>query len=58
MSKKITCECLVDSRTGKPLEIQFPESVTEEQIEKIRISGWESGQRFKMGLEASKKFYE
>lgn len=55
---KIKCECLVDSKTGEPLEIEFPESVTREQIEKIRISGWEAGQRFKMGLEASKEYYE
>jgi hypothetical protein len=55
---KIKCECLVDSKTGEPLEIEFPESVTKEQIEKIGISGWEAGQRFKMGLEASKEFYE
>lgn len=53
---KIKCECLVDSKTREPLEVEFPESVTREQIEKIRISAWKAGQRLKMGFEVLKEY--
>ena len=52
MSKKITCECLINSQTGEPLIVEFPDDFSDEDIRSIGISGWEAGARMKMGLES------
>jgi hypothetical protein len=49
---KITCECLVDSKTGLPLVLDFPNH-TKEDLTEIRTRAWEAGQRFRLGLLAS-----
>lgn len=55
---KITCECLVtrNKETGllEPLTLEFPDSMVE-QMNAIRQAGWESGQRFKLGLASMEK---
>lgn len=58
MSKKITCECLIDSRTGEPLILEFPDDVSDECIENIGNSGLEAGYRMKMRLESIEKTHE
>ena len=47
---KITCECLINSETGEPLEIEIPDDTNMEQFSKFRDKAWESGARFKLGL--------
>lgn len=49
---KITCECLIDSTTGLPLVLDFPDH-TEEDLTEIRTRAFESGERFRLGLLAS-----
>jgi hypothetical protein len=50
---KITCECLIDCKTGKPLELTFPVDFSEKDLNILRTNAWESGARFKLGLQSS-----
>jgi hypothetical protein len=50
--KTITCERLIDSNTGESLKIEIPDDISDEHIKMIRMKAWESGARFRIGLEA------
>ena len=55
---KITCECLVtrneDTGLLEPLVLDFPDDRLDE-LKAIRQSGWEAGQRFRLGLASMEK---
>lgn len=48
--QKLRSQCLIDSNTGEPLELDFPDGFSENEIEEIRIKAWECGTRFRLGL--------
>lgn len=53
---KITCECLIDSKTGKPLEITFPDNISEDDLNLLRNKAWESGARLRLGLDSKDEY--
>lgn len=49
---KYICECLINSKTGEPLEIELPEGIP---LEDIKMCGHTSGLRMKAGFDSASK---